>query len=58
MRSLGLVDGLVVAAHQRILSRVLLIDEIIEEMEADASSSMDTLGNDVLSDEPPAPHNR
>lgn len=29
----GLVDGLVTAAHQRVLSRVLMIDEILEEME-------------------------
>lgn len=32
---LGLLDGLVTAGHQRLLSRALLIDEIFEEMELD-----------------------
>ncbi len=31
----GLADGLVVAAHQRILTRALMIDEILAEMESD-----------------------
>lgn len=30
---IGLIDGLVTAAHQRLLSRALLIDEIFEEMQ-------------------------
>lgn len=32
--SVGLVDGVVTAAHQRILSRALMIDEIMAEMDA------------------------
>ena len=38
---MGLADGLVVAAHQRILTRALMIDEIIEEFESDEDLIVD-----------------
>ena len=49
--SLGLADGLVVAAHQRILSRALLIDEILAEMDPETASTLDDLSPEFAADE-------
>jgi CDP-diacylglycerol--serine O-phosphatidyltransferase len=51
---LGTADGLVVAVHQRILSRALLIDEILEEMDAiDVMEEQDPTGEFELAHNDP-----